>query len=73
MIFQGTQTSIAKKPYNFVNFQGGGSDPLSPPLDPGMVNVYLLQCYCAKLTTMLRLNSLTYYLVPSINLSNDNV
>ena len=29
--FKGIQTSIAKKPYIFVNFQGG-PDPLSPPL-----------------------------------------
>ena len=33
MIFQGIQTSIAKKPYIFVIFQGvGGTDPLSPLL-----------------------------------------
>ena len=31
MIFQGIWTSIAKKPYIFVIFQGGGGlDPLSP-------------------------------------------
>ena len=28
--FQGIRTSIAKKPYDFVIFQGG-SDPLPPP------------------------------------------
>ena len=38
MIFQGIRTSIAKKTYNFVIFQGGG-DALSPPLDPPMVIV----------------------------------
>ena len=30
VIFQGTRTSIAKEPYSFVIFQGGGPDPLSP-------------------------------------------
>ena len=32
VIFQGIRTSIAKKPYIFVIFQGGGGgpDPLSP-------------------------------------------
>ena len=35
VIFQGIWTSIAKKPYIFVLFQGGrgGPDPLFPPLD----------------------------------------
>ena len=33
--FQGIQTSIAKKPYIFVIFQGD-QDPLSAPLDPHM-------------------------------------
>ena len=33
VIFQGIQTSIAKKPYIFVIFQGGA---LSSPLDPHM-------------------------------------
>ena len=35
LVFQGFQTSIAKKPYIFVIFQGG-TDPLSLPLDPLM-------------------------------------
>ena len=35
VIFQGIRTSIAKKPYIFVIFQGG-PDPLSSPLDPPM-------------------------------------
>ena len=38
VIFQGIQTSIAKKPYIFVIFQGGGggggSGPLVPPSGP---------------------------------------
>ena len=35
--FQGIRTSIAKRPFKFVIFQGGGgSGPLSPPLDPRM-------------------------------------
>ena len=36
MIFQGIWTSVAKKPYIFVIFQGGGggSGPHIPPLDP---------------------------------------
>ena len=37
--FQGILTSIAKKPYIFVLFSGGGGvrpDPLLPPLDPPM-------------------------------------
>ena len=33
MIFQGIQTSIAKKPFIFVIFRGGGG---GPPLDPRM-------------------------------------
>ena len=37
MTFQGIRTSIAKKSYIFVIFQGGGrgSDPV-PPMDPRM-------------------------------------
>ena len=31
VIFQGIRTSIAKKPYTFVIFQGGGSGPSVPP------------------------------------------
>ena len=34
MIFQGIWTSIAKKPYIFIIFQGGGG--AHPPLDPHM-------------------------------------
>ena len=30
-IFQGIQTSIAKKPYIFVIFQGGSEPPVPPP------------------------------------------
>ena len=30
VIFQGIRTCIARKPYIFVIFQGGGPDPLSP-------------------------------------------
>ena len=36
MIFQGIRTSIAKKPCIFVIFQGEGSGPPVPPLDPLM-------------------------------------
>ena len=36
VIFHGIQTSIAKKPFIFVIFQGVGPDPLSPSLDPPM-------------------------------------
>ena len=37
VVFQGIRTSIAKKPYIFVNFHGGGGpDPLSLLLDPRM-------------------------------------
>ena len=36
-IFQGIRTSIARKPYIFVIFQGGGGfGPPVPPLDPHM-------------------------------------
>ena len=40
--FQGIRSSLAKKFYIFVIFQGGGSGPPNPPLDPcmGPVNVY---------------------------------
>ena len=34
VIFQGIRTSIAKKPYIFVIFQGGSGPPVPPPLDP---------------------------------------
>ena len=40
MIFQGILTSIAKKPYIFVIFQGGGPGPLSPPLDLRMLTEF---------------------------------
>ena len=47
-IFQGIWTCIARKPYIFVIFQGGGGpDPLSPSLDPHMLLlnfVFLLSC-----------------------------
>ena len=36
MIFQGIRTSIAKKPYIFVIFQGGGSELPVLHLDPHM-------------------------------------
>ena len=36
MIFQGIRTSIAKKPYIFMIFKGGGPDPPYRPLDPPM-------------------------------------
>ena len=37
-IFQGVRTCIARKPYTFVIFQGGGSEPpVPPPLDPHLV------------------------------------
>ena len=36
--FLGFRTSIAKKPFIFVIFQGGGRDPLSSPLDPPMTS-----------------------------------
>ena len=38
VIFQGVRTSIAKKPYIFVIFQGG-QDPLSPHLDLHMLGI----------------------------------
>ena len=48
VIFQGIQTSIAKKPYIFVIFQGGrgggGPDPLVPPLDPHMLYDLFFAC-----------------------------
>ena len=34
--FKEIHTSIARKPYSFVIFQGGGSRPLVPPLNPPM-------------------------------------
>ena len=41
LFFQWIRTSIAKKPYIFCDFQGGGGtpDPLPPPppLDPHMI------------------------------------
>ena len=41
VIFKGIRNSIAKKPYIFVIYQGGGGgpNPLSPPLDPPMLLV----------------------------------
>ena len=40
VIFQGTRTSIAKKPYSFVIFHGGIPSPCTspPPLDPLMMS-----------------------------------
>ena len=40
LVLQGIRTSIAKKPYIFVIFQGGGgvSGPPVPPLDPHIVS-----------------------------------
>ena len=45
MIFQGIRTSIAKKPYIFVIFQGGvgGLDPLCTPLDLRMLDALILK------------------------------
>ena len=44
VIFQGIRTSIAKKPYIFVIFQGGGGqDGLSHPLDPPMKLVIIVE------------------------------
>ena len=44
--FSGIRTSIAKKPYDFVIFQGGGSRPIVPPLDPPMfASSLVLICY----------------------------
>ena len=43
MIFQGIRTSIAKKPFIFVIFQGGGSGPPVPPLEPHMVNMKTIE------------------------------
>ena len=72
MIFQGIQTSIAKKPYIFVIFQGGGGgggggqDPLSPPLDPHMDMKTVVVCKLAfnmMLCSLLLLVLLLY--VPS--------
>ena len=41
--FQRIRTSIARKPYIFVIFQGGGGpDPLSAPMDPRMDNLCCL-------------------------------
>ena len=39
MIFKGIRTSIAKEPYIFVIFQGGGVRTPCPPLDPHMFYV----------------------------------
>ena len=38
LVFQGIPTSIAKKPYIFVIFQGGGSGP--PALPSGSAHAY---------------------------------
>ena len=34
--FQGIRTRVAKQPYIFVSFQGGGGSPVHPFLDPPM-------------------------------------
>ena len=41
VILQGIQTSIVQKRYIFVIFQGGGPDPLPPPL---WIRTCFLQC-----------------------------
>ena len=40
VIFQGIRTSIAKKPYTFVIFQGGPGPPTPPPPASGSAHVY---------------------------------
>ena len=40
VVFQGIWTRIAKKPYIFCDFSGGGSRPHVPPLDPHMRPIY---------------------------------
>ena len=46
VIFQGIRTSIAKIPYIFVIFQGGGGSESSvPPLDPHMNIIDTLYFY----------------------------
>ena len=49
VVLQGIQTSIAKKPYIFVIFQGR-SGPLSPLLDPPMAYTQADQCLCYLLS-----------------------
>ena len=48
VVLQGIRTSVAtcKKPYIFVIFQGRGSGPPVPPLDPRMLsmNTRVLNC-----------------------------
>ena len=45
VIFQGIQTSIAKKPYIFVIFQGGGLDPLPPHSSGSAHFLVLITCF----------------------------
>ena len=42
VFIQVTRTSIAKKPYMFVIFQGGGGPDPPPALDPPKVKTYFL-------------------------------
>ena len=56
MIFQGSRTCIARKPYIFVIVQGGGGGsgpPVPPPLDPCMGNFFQkVCCHVHNMTTV---------------------
>ena len=70
MIIQGSRTSIARKPYIFVIFQGwggGGPDPLSPSLDPPMFRVYFnVIAQLELISTLDKLNSILSSFVNSV-------
>ena len=53
MIFYGVWTSIAKKPYIFVIYQGGGSGPPAPLWIHACKNKYILLGYHAWIGTYL--------------------
>ena len=60
VIFQGIWTSIAKKTYNFVIFQGG-SGPPALPLDPHMNSTVKKNCEPSVITRFV-INGLHLYI-----------
>ena len=57
VIFQGIRTNIAKKPYIFVIFQGGGTDPC-PPLWIRAWRMYMYQAIIMWAGNALKLHTL---------------
>ena len=58
--FQEIFTSIARKPYSFVIFRGGGSRPHVPPLNPPMrIRTVWVQTPCPPLNPPMRIRTVS--------------